>query len=105
MSAHFSPPSSERQRRPVGVSLAFHGWPSPTSSSAYTRPELARVMARPTLPHGFGGGPLPSTGFQVRPPSLERYLPLPRPPLSRPPLSISGFRNPPTTRRRVLRCP
>ena len=34
--------------------------------------ELARVMASPTLPHGLAGSPLPSTGFQVSPPSAER---------------------------------
>src|SRR4029450_13034389 len=102
MSAHFPPASSERQRRPFGVSLPFQGWPSPTSMSAYTRSELARVMARPTLPHGFGGRPLPSTGFQGAPPSLERYIPLPGPPLSRPQVWISSCHIPANRTRGLL---
>src|SRR5215469_8449956 len=49
--------------------------------SAYTRSELA-ATATPIFPYGPFGKPCSSRCFQVVPPSLERYRPLPAPPLS-----------------------
>ena len=70
------------------------GTPSPVSMSAYTRSELALLIARPILPTGFVGSPLPVRRFQVVPPSRDVQMPLPAPPLVRPHVLISTCQKP-----------
>src|SRR3974390_3155937 len=70
------------------------GTRSPVSISAYTRWELARVIARPILPTGRVGSPLPVRRVQVVPPSVDFQIPLPAPPLLRPQVCTSTCQNP-----------
>src|SRR6185437_3956996 len=51
------------------------------SISAYTR-VLFGATATPIFPHTPSGSPLPVSWFQVVPPSVDLYSPLPGPPLS-----------------------
>src|SRR5438093_998713 len=75
---HVSPPSSDRQICPRSVAFPFHGIPSPVSISAYMRLGFDGAMATPTLPTPTScfGMPL-VTRFQVLPPSIDLYTPIP----------------------------
>src|SRR5208283_5730816 len=51
--------------------------------TAHTRLGFAPETVTPMRPRIPSGSPWPLSSFQVVPPSLERYKPLPGPPLSR----------------------
>src|SRR5208283_3959117 len=57
--------------------------PFSASMTAHTRLGFAPETVTPMRPRIPSGSPWPLSSFQVVPPSLERYKPLPGPPLSR----------------------
>src|SRR5215472_8365581 len=81
-SSHRAPPSSDFHNCPLCVGRPSKGTPSPVSISAYTR-FVFRAIATPIFPTGGAGNPRPFSRCHVSPPSVERYSPLPCPPLVR----------------------